>query len=289
MNPMATNPLFQITNLHAWCIVPYDGRERGPVERMQMLQRLGMIRYVYDWREKHIPTFDQEVEASLASGVEMSGWWFSKELNDTGKKILEVIDRHGIQPELWVTSLSTPLEAPEGAEHAIQSSLDKLFPIIEAAAERNLRVALYNHGGWFGEPENQVELIERIQTRGFNNVGIAYNLHHGHSHLDRMEALIALMKPHLLAFNLNGMKEEGDKHGKKLLPLSQGDRELDILAMLVRSGWSGPVGILNHTDEDAELRLRDNLEGLAWLVSKLEGNDPGPVPTPKSWNPEPVS
>lgn len=286
---MTAHPLFHITNLHAWCIVPYDGRERGPVERMQMLRRLGLQRYVYDWRTKHIPTFDQEVEASLASGVEMSGWWFTGELNDTGKRILEVIDRHEIQPELWVTSSAVPIDAPEGAENAVQSSLNHLLPIIEAAAERGLRVGLYNHGGWFGEPENQLALIERIQARGFENAGIVYNLHHGHSHLDRMETLITRMKPHLLGFNLNGMTEAGDRQGKKLLPLAQGDRELEILGMLVRSGWVGPVGILNHTGEDAEVRLRDNLDGLSWLVSKLEGNDPGPVPTPKSWNPEPIS
>ena len=33
------------------------------------------------------------------------------------------------------------------------------------AAETGSRVALYNHGGWFGEPENQVRIIEALPDR----------------------------------------------------------------------------------------------------------------------------
>lgn len=48
------------------------------------------------------------------------------------------------------------------------------------------------------------------------------------------------------------------------------------------SGWRGPVGILNHTDADAEARLLDNLNGLDWLVPQLDGQPAGPKPRPKS-------
>ena len=37
--------------------------------------------------------------------------------------------------------------------------------------------------GWFGEPENQIAIIEKLKERGVTNVGIVYNLHHGHDHL----------------------------------------------------------------------------------------------------------
>jgi sugar phosphate isomerase/epimerase len=277
--------LFHKENLHAWCIVPFDKLKRGPAARAAMLRRLGLTRYAYDWRDEHVPTFDEEVEAARDAGLTINAWWFPPNLNAQGRKILEVIERHGIRPDLWVTFHVSP-EDPTVAE----SVLDVLLPLVEAAAERGLRVACYNHGGWFGEPENQLRLIGEIQSRGLTNTGIVYNLHHGHAHLGRMQELIDLMKPHLLAFNLNGMVEGGDRQGKKLLPLARGERDLDILRMLSQSGWSGPVGILNHTtDEDAELRLRDNLEGLAWLAAKLDGQDPGPLPVPRSWSPESVS
>ena len=35
------------------------------------------------------------------------------------------------------------------------------------------------------------------------------------------------------------------------------------------------MGILNHTDEDADARLRDNLDGLDWLVPQLDGKAAG--------------
>jgi hypothetical protein len=89
---------------------------------------------------------------------------------------------------------------------------------------------------------------------------------------------------HLLAFNLNGMTHDGAKAGKQIMPLGQGDLDLKLLRILRNSGWHGPLGILNHTDEDAQARLQDNLEGFDWLVAQLEGRRSDPKPTPRSWH-----
>ena len=65
--------------------------------------------------------------------------------------------------------------------------------------------------------------------------------------------------------------------------------DLGLLRIIRDSGWRGPIGILNHTDEDAEARLRDNLEGLNWLVPQLDGKPAGPRPAPRTWHqPEPA-
>ena len=42
--------------------------------------------------------------------------------------------------------------------------------------------------------------------------------------------------------------------------------------------------VLNHTDEDAEARLLDNLEGLDWLARQARRRAPGPKPAPRSWH-----
>ena len=131
-------------------------------------------------------------------------------------------------------------------------------------------------------------IIQRLKQDGVTNVGIIYNLHHGHDHLERFPALLAKMKPYLLVLNLNGMTRDGDRKGKKILPLGQGDLDLQLLKTIRDSGWRGPIGILNHTDEDAEARLRDNLDGLDWLVPQLNGKPAGAKPTPRSWR-EPIS
>ena len=116
---------------------------------------------------------------------------------------------------------------------------------------------------------------------------MVYNLHHGHEHLDRFAPLFAKIMPYLRTLCLNGMDKEGDRHGRKILPLGQGERDLDLLRIICVSGYNGPIGILGHTQDDAEERLRDNLDGLDWLVPQLSGSPPGPRPTPRTPVPAP--
>lgn len=77
------------------------------------------------------------------------------------------------------------------------------------------------------------------------------------------------LRPHLLAININGMRSDGERIGKKILPIGTGDRDLEVLKEIAKSGYEGPIGILNHTDEYARTRLQVNLAGLEKLVSKL--------------------
>ena len=268
----------------AWCIVPFDGGKRTPAQRAAMLQRLGFGWLAYDYRAEHVPTFDDELVQLKKHGVRLLAWWFPGELNEEARQILDVLKRHdqrGVQ--LWVTGGGEPVRDAAEEKARIEGEVRRLRPIAEAAARQDCVVALYNHGGWFGEPENQIQIIQRLKADGVTNVGIVYNQHHGHAHLDRFEDLLRRMKPHLLAFNLNGMTRDGDQHGKKILPLGQGDLDLMLLRLLQDSGWQGPVGLLNHTDEDAEARLRDNLAGLDWLVAQLAGRPAAPRPQPTSW------
>src|SRR5690606_29173342 len=102
--------------------------------------------------------------------------------------------------------------------------------------------------------------------------GIVYNLHHGHGHVDRFAALLETMKPHLYALNLNGTDPHGDLTGRKILPPGEGELDLELLRTIVASGYRGLIGILDHTQENAEQRLRQNLQGLDDLVQRLEAS-----------------
>jgi glucose dehydrogenase/sugar phosphate isomerase/epimerase len=275
--------LFARSNLMAWCIVPFDAKKRGPESRAAMMESLGFKHFAYDYRAEHIPTFDQEIAACRQHGVRLDAWWFPTVLNDEARLILDVLKRHNVPAQLWVTGSGSPTKSPEEQRARVAAEAKRIRPIAEAAAPLGCTVALYNHGAWFGEPENQIEIIQFLRQSGITNVGIVYNQHHGHDHLERFESLLNRMKPYLVALNLNGMTTQGDKHGKKILPLGQGDRDLELLRIIQKSGWTGLIGILNHTDEDAEARLKDNLDGLDWLLPQLEGRPPGPKPKPKSW------
>ncbi len=274
--------VFGRDNLVAWCIVPFDAQRRGPEERAAMLERLGIKQLAYDWRDEQVPTFDEEVAACARHGVRITAWWMnSPELNDVNRRILDVVCRHQLKLQFWVM-LGDPSEADQADK--VRAAAQALRPLAEEAAKLDCQVGLYNHGGWFGEPENQLAIIEEL---GLPNVGLVYNQHHGHAHVDRFAELLEKIKPRLLALNLNGMIRGGDAVGEKIVPLGAGELDLELLRIVAASGYRGPIGILNHTDLDAEARLQDNLDGLNWLVRQIRGEQPGEAPNYRTYESKP--
>lgn len=280
----SASDLFDRDNLVAWCVVPFDSKKRGPEERAEMLRKLGFKHFAYDWRAEHVSTFDAELDALKKNGVQLDAFWVAPgELNDQSRAILDGLKRHGVKTQLWALLDLGPVQVT-GDEQAkrVDQAASKLKPLADEAAKIGCTVGLYNHGGWFGEPENQIAVIERLKEQGATNIGIVYNFHHGHPHLDRFQPLLAKMLPHLLALNLNGMDPGADPGDRKILPLGQGELDLELLTIIRDSGYRGRIGVLGHTMDDAEDRLRDNLDGLDWLVAQLDGKDAGPKPTPRT-------
>ncbi|MBM3888921.1 MAG: TIM barrel protein [Verrucomicrobia bacterium] len=275
----ADTGLFAHDNLVAWCIVPFDAKKRGPEERAAMLERLGIKRLAYDWRAEHVPTFEAEIEATKKRGIEFTAFWATHE------EAFKLFEKRVMKPQIWVTLAGA--NAPT-QEERVELTAKRMLPLVERTRKLGCPLGLYNHGGWGGEPENLIAVAKLLREKhGAAHVGIVYNLHHGHDHLDRFPAVLAAMKPYLLCLNLNGMTKDGDKRGMKILPLGQGDLDLQLLKTIRDSGYRGPIGILNHTGEDAEARLKDNLDGLDWLVAQLDGKPAGPRPQPRSWRPPP--
>ncbi len=280
----SVDSIYRKDNLVAWCIVPFDSKKRTPAERAEMLEKLGIKKLAYDYRAEHIPTFDEEMEQLKKHGIELTAWWFPTELNEEAKNILAVLERHQLKTQLWVTGGGGPTTSEADQQARVEAEANRIRPIAEAAARIGCTVGLYNHGGWFGDPENQIAIINKLNLK---NVGIVYNLHHGHDHLDRFADLLQKMKPHLLVLNLNGMIPNGEALGKKIVPLAAGSLDRSLLQVIADSGYTGPIGILNHTDHDAEARLLDNLEGLDWLLNESRSDEN--YPRYRTWTePKPV-
>ncbi|MEX0671711.1 MAG: TIM barrel protein [Pirellulales bacterium] len=264
--------LFKRDNLVAWCIVPFDAKNRGPEERAAMLEKLGLKHLAYDWRPANVPQFDEEWDALAKHGIALDAFWSTP---PDLLKLLESFQKRSLKPSFWVMA-EAPAELDQAAK--VKHAADHLRPLAESAAKAGCSVAIYNHGGWGGEPENMVAVCEELKLP---NVGIVYNQHHGHGHLPRFTEALAAMLPHLRFLNLNGMTAEGDKKGKKILVIGQGDLDVNLARTICESGYAGPISILNHTGHDAEARLLDNLEGLEWVVGELAGK-PIPKPTPRT-------
>ncbi len=255
--------LFAADNLVAWCIVPFDAKKRGPVARAAMLRELGFQRIAYDWRDEHIATWDAEVIALREQKIELTAFWApvntAQPLNEPHwKKILELIDRHDLKMQLWVM-LNEALFIELTLEQRVSSIVEQLAPVAEQLATRGCQLGIYNHGGWSGEPANMVAIAQALRDRGHANTGLVYNLHHGHDMLPALPENLSRMRPYLLCLNINGMRLDGPK----ILPIGDGTNDAEILDQIVRSGYQGPIGILDHREElDAAESLQQNLTGL---------------------------
>jgi hypothetical protein len=253
--------LFARDNLVAWCIVPFDAKKRGPRARAEMLERLGIKKVAYDWRQEHVPTFEEEILEYKKHGLEYFAFWSWHE--DMGR----LIQKHEIRPQIWMTA---PAPKAGTQEEKVEAAAKQLLPLVTRVGKLGCKFGLYNHGGWSGEPENMVAIAKRLRAKArADHVGIVYNLHHGHGHIDDFAEVLALMKPYLLCLNLNGMNDDARP---KILPVGAGQHDRALLKTIAESGYRGPIGILDHRgDMDAEESLKQNLDGLTKLVQELRG------------------
>lgn len=251
--------IFARDNLVAWCIVPFDPINRTPLQRAEMLERLGIRRMAYDWREQHVPTFEDEILAYKKHEIEYFAFW------GWHPAMASLIQKHDIRPQIW-TTFGAPATGTQ--EERVSAAGKALIPLVDQVRLLDCRLALYNHGGWSGEPANMVAVCRWLrENTQADHVGIVYNLHHGHDHISDFAEVLALMKPYLLCLNLNGMNTDAKP---KILPLGKGEHDQRMLEIIRRSGYRGPIGILDHrSDVDAEQSLRENLEGLKRLLHEM--------------------
>lgn len=249
-------------NYYAWCIVPFDNQERTPEQRIDMLKDLGFKAYAYDWRQEHLPEMASEIQLAKENNIDVIAVWMwidnqdaAGNLSENNQKVLEALAETQLETQIWV-SFPEDYFDDQDDEQKIEKAAEMISYISLEAEDLGCKVGLYNHGGWFGRPENLVSIIESMPML---EIGIVFNFHHAHDMINEFPELVKLMKPHLWAVNLNGMNPDGPK----ILPIGNGEREADMIAVLEENGFHGPYGILGHI-EDADVKeiLDGNLEGL---------------------------
>lgn len=262
--------LFDQKNLIAWCIVPFDSKNRNPEERVEMLRRLKFSQYAYDWRHQHLDSFASEIKIAKEKKVRIAAVWLwidrnadkVGKLSDDNLRVLDIIKSSGLQTDLWVGFNHNFFDDMDEAAK-VSAGVEMVRYLRELTGSFVKNIGLYNHGDWFGDPVNQVKIVQSISDPG---VRIVYNFHHGHAQVNDFPALVKAMKPYLMAVNVNGMK----KDGPQILPVGSGDEEKEMLRTLLQSGYSGPIGLLGHIEtEDVEVVLRGNLDGLKKLTGQL--------------------
>jgi hypothetical protein len=172
-------------------------------------------------------------------------------------------------------------KTPKEHQRRVAQEADRIRALVQLARPYGVKVALYNHNGWFGLMDNQLAIIEALQQRGITDVGIVYNFSHARDELhdDTVDfpALWRKIQPYVVAVNITGMHSEGNY----IYP-SQGDSELRMMRTIQDSGWRGPIGLLAEKGGDAESTLRNYRIGLDWLAAELkQPGSGGPRPFPK--------
>jgi sugar phosphate isomerase/epimerase len=266
----ASRRLFDQKNLIAWCIVPFDSKNRNPEERIAMLKHLNFSQYAYDWRHQHLDSFASEIEISRREHVTMAAvWiWIDKDADKPGQlsgdneRMLSILKASGLKTQLWVGFDHNYFDDKDDPAR-VDAGVRMIRYLRERTGEFVTTVGLYNHGDWFGDPLNQLKIVNALADP---RVGIVYNFHHGHTQVEGFAGLVSAIEKYLVAVNINGMKVSGPQ----ILPVGSGDKEKDMLEILLKSGYKGPIGILGHIEtEDVELVLKRNLDGLRNLATSL--------------------
>lgn len=228
-----------------------------------MLKELGISKYAYDWRNENLDHMAEEFILAKKEGIEIIGVWLwlngkrdsLQGLSMYNEKVFSVLKEVGYQGQIWV-SFNQNFYEGLSQEEAVEKGAKMIRILSKRASDLNCKIGLYNHGGWFGEPENQIKIIETLPKE---ELGMIYNFHHAHEHIDDFPEMVPLMLPYLWSVNLNGMR----KDGPEILTIGRGDHEKRMVELLLENGYRREFGILGHVDEaDVEDILKANLQGL---------------------------
>lgn len=260
-----SSDIYSRDNLVAWCIVPYDSKKRGSEARATMLNELGITRLAYDWRGEHIASFDQEMDALHEHHVKLQSFWLptgpDPAHDGTIQKVLDLLKRHHEQTELWVIVGGIPgFDSMNQRERVIATAAPIAY-LAKRAKEIGCKVGLYNHGGWFGEPENQLAIIDYLKMP---NIGMVYNFSHSETQIQKFSDYYPRILPHLLCINLTGLI---GTNPATVVPIGTGDLEMKLIKMIHESRYNGPIGIINENfAADAEIGLQMNMNGLKKIL-----------------------
>jgi len=262
---------FAVEELSPWCILGFDSLDRNPNQRIEMLKQMGFTKYGYNKGKGDLTTMQEEFKLAKENNIDIVSvfLWLNAKRDSIGKlsplnqELLNNLKYVEYKPTIWV-SFSNNFYEDLTHEESLKVSIEMIKYVQLKAKEIGCKLAIYNHHGWFGNPHNQVEILERIEQ---GSVSMVYNFHHAQKYVDEFPKIVKKIKPYLSYVNLNGVKKEGPQ----ILPIGKGDYESKMIKELMDQGYNGPWGILGHIKtEDVQKVLKQNIDGLHRLKIMTE-------------------
>ncbi|NND78996.1 MAG: hypothetical protein HKN53_03800 [Maribacter sp.] len=263
--------LINVDEVSPWCIIGFDSLDRTPEQRIAMLNELGIKKYGFNRGKGDLSKMKDEFYLARENEIEIPSifLWLNAKRDSVGKlspsnqELLRNLGEIESKPAIWL-SFSDNFFKDLDQEESVKLSMEMIHFVKAQADDLGCNLALYNHHGWFGNPHNQVEILERLNM---DSITMVYNFHHAQEYVDEFPAIAQKIKPYLSYVNLNGVKKEGPQ----ILTIGEGDHEYEMIRQLKDEGYHGPWGILGHIKtEDVEKVLKRNIEGLNKLNSKYK-------------------
>jgi len=263
--------LFKVDEVSPWCIIGFDSLNRTPDQRIAMLKQMGFTKYGFNKGTGDLSTMKDEFKLAKENNIEITSifLWLNANRDSIGKlssmnqELLTNLAEIETKPTIWL-SFSDNFFEELTHEQSITLSIKMIEFVKIEADELGCELALYNHHGWFGNPHNQVEILEKLNQ---DSISMVYNFHHAQEYVDDFPVIAKKIKPYLSYVNLNGVKKEGPQ----ILAIGQGDHEFEMVRLLLDEGYNGPWGILGHIKtEDVQQVLEGNIDGLNLLNSEFK-------------------
>ena len=216
----------------------------------------------------------QEFNLAKEHGIEITSilLWLNAKRDSIGKlspsnqELLNNLKMVDQKPTIWISFSDNYFEKINN-EQSIKLAVDMIEFIKITTDEIGCEIALYNHHGWFGNPNNQISILKELNHGAITMV---YNFHHSHDYVDDYSDLMKRIQPYLSYVNLNGVKKEGPQ----ILTIGKGDYEYKMIKSLKDEGYNGPWGILGHIKtEDVKEVLVRNMNGLKTLNTLHRKNE----------------
>lgn len=261
--------LFKVDEVSPWCIIGFDSLDRNPKQRIDMLKQMGFTKYGYNKGKGDLTKMIEEFKLAKENNIEIVSifLWLNAKRDSIGKlsplnqELLSNIKEVEYKPTIWL-SFSNNYFEELNHEQSMELSIEMIKFIKLKADEMGCKLALYNHHGWFGNPHNQVEILEKLNQ---DSITMVYNFHHSQEYIDEFPEIVKKIKPYLSFVNLNGVNKEGPQ----ILPIGKGNYEFEMIKELIYQGFNGPWGILGHIKtEDVQKVLKRNIDGLNLMNSK---------------------
>lgn len=258
--------LINIEEVSAWCIKGFDVLDRTPEQRIEMLREMGLKKYGYNRGKGDNSQMKKEFQLAKENDIEITSifLWLNAERDSVGKlseenqALLDNLKDVAQKPAIWL-SFSNNFYEDLSEQESLELSIEMIKFIKMKADEVACTLALYNHNGWFGNPYNQIKILEQLNQ---DSLSMVYNFHHAHDDIDAFREIAKKIKPYLSYVNLNGMI----KDGPEILTIGAGESEFEMIKHLKEEGYNGPWGILGHIKtEDVQEVLKRNMEGLKSL------------------------